>query len=138
MAKNKRNSKVSRISSFTADLKNTPQLPSADEVNKRVEEIAPIAEKKVKEKAPAPEKVAKKAPKVTKTVAKKQTALVKLNKPNHQLTKMEGKEGRKRFTTMLRPDLKKRLQNLGNDYNYSIADIIEKAVEQYLEEYKDY
>lgn len=136
MAKSKRNSKVSRISSFTADLKNTPKLPSADEVNKRVEDIAPATESKATPEPP--KKVVKKAPKAVKTATKKQTALVKQNKPNHQLTKMEGKEGRKRFTTMLRPDLKKRLQNLGSDYNYSIADLIEKAVEQYLQEYKDY
>ena len=53
---------------------------------------------------------------------------------NHKLTS----EGRKRFTTMLRPDLKERVQKLGHDHGYSIADIVEKALLEYLKNYPDY
>lgn len=42
------------------------------------------------------------------------------------------KSERKRFTTMLNPDIKRRLLMLGHDKGLSIADCIEESVLKYL------
>ena len=43
-------------------------------------------------------------------------------------------DGRKRFTTMMTPKLKSRLQAYGNEKGLSVADIIEIATKDFLEE----
>ena len=48
---------------------------------------------------------------------------------NHSLTK----DGRKRFNTMLNPDLHLRLKNLCHASHQSIADVLEELVVQHLE-----
>lgn len=48
---------------------------------------------------------------------------------NHTLTD----NGRKRFNTMLSPNLKKRLLNYGHDHQMTIADILENLVTDFLD-----
>ena len=43
-------------------------------------------------------------------------------------------DGRKRISTMMKPELKTRIQTYGNTKGYSIADVIELAVLVYLED----
>ena len=43
-------------------------------------------------------------------------------------------DGRKRFTTMMTPKLKSRLQTYGNEKGLSVADIIEIATKEFLDE----
>jgi len=42
-------------------------------------------------------------------------------------------DGRKRFTTMMTPQLKSRLQAYGNERGLSVADIIDIATKEFLE-----
>ncbi len=42
-------------------------------------------------------------------------------------------DGRKRFTTMMTPQLKSRLQTYGNEKGLSVADIIDIATKEFLE-----
>jgi len=42
-------------------------------------------------------------------------------------------DGRKRFTTMMTPQLKSRLQAYGNEKGLSVADIIDIATKEFLE-----
>lgn len=43
-------------------------------------------------------------------------------------------DGRKRFTTMMTPQLKSRLQAYGNEKGLSVADIIEISTKEFLED----
>jgi len=43
-------------------------------------------------------------------------------------------DGRKRLSTMIKPELKMRVQTYGNKEGYSVADVIELALLEYLEE----
>jgi len=43
-------------------------------------------------------------------------------------------DGRKRFTTMMTPQLKSRLQAYGNERGLSVADIIEISTKEFLED----
>lgn len=40
--------------------------------------------------------------------------------------------GRARFTTMLRPDLREKLEAIGSNRGITIADVIETIIEEYL------
>jgi hypothetical protein len=56
----------------------------------------------------------------------------KANAPNkYQLLTADG---RKRLSTMITPELKQRVQAYGEKEGYSIADVIELALLEYLEE----
>lgn len=43
------------------------------------------------------------------------------------------KRNRAKFTTMLRPDLRERLQNVADRHAISIADVLESIIEEYFE-----
>lgn len=43
------------------------------------------------------------------------------------------KKNRAKFTTMLRPDLREKLQNVADNHAISIADVLETIVEEYFE-----
>ena len=43
-------------------------------------------------------------------------------------------DGRKRLSTMIKPELKKRVQSYAHEEGYSIADVIELALMEYLKE----
>jgi len=105
----------------------------------------PIKEVEVKAKEePKPKKVEKAAPTATKTT-EKPVAMAKSVKPKSGKRKYdirEGKQkidkdlvnsvGRKKFTTMIRPDLRNLLDNIAHNNNISVAQLLEDILDEYF------